>query len=198
MKVFLIRHAESEANVGNKTSHPSDISITIKGKSQSLELADEITDIPDLIIVTQYLRTTQTALPLLRKFPTAKVETWPLYEFTFLSPNSCRNTNSKERLPMVNEYWEKCDPDFIHGIGAESFNQFIERIHGCLQKLSWTEYGFITIFTHGHVIRAIKLLMDFEQPTSRISMKLYRDIMLTYPVYNSKIFEVELLNNKTN
>lgn len=100
MKVFLIRHAESESNVGNKTSDPSTISITEKGKSQSLELANKINDAPDLIIVTSYLRTTQTAMPLINKFPATKVETWPLHEFTFLSPSLCENTNSNERLPM--------------------------------------------------------------------------------------------------
>src|SRR5215831_4449673 len=127
MRVFLIRHAESESNVGSKTSDPSAISITEKGKEQSFELANKIIEAPNLIIVTSYIRTTQTALPLMQKFSNVRVETWPLHEFTFLSPGLCQNTNSKERLPMVNEYWERCDADFIHGIGAESFNQFIKR-----------------------------------------------------------------------
>jgi broad specificity phosphatase PhoE len=193
MKIFLIRHAESESNAGNKTSDPSTISITEKGSSQSSELANKITDAPDLIIVTSYLRTIQTASPLIKKFPATKVETWPLHEFTFLSPNLCWNTNSKERLPMVNEYWEKCDANFIHGSGAESFNQFIERVRGCIQRFRSMNHNFTTIFTHGHVIRAIRLLMDFNQFNSEISMKLYRDNMLKLPVYNSEIFELSLL-----
>jgi broad specificity phosphatase PhoE len=192
MKVFLIRHAESESNKGSKTSDPSTISITEKGKLQSVELANKITERPDLIIVTSYVRTAQTAKPLIKKFPGVKVETWPLHEFTFLSPSLCRNTNSKERLPLVNEYWEKCDPDFVHGIGAESFNQFIERVHRCVQRLSSMGYRFITIFTHGHVIRAFRLLIDFEQTTSQVSIKLYRDRMLKHPVHNSEIFEAVL------
>jgi broad specificity phosphatase PhoE len=192
MKIFLIRHAESESNVGSKTSDPSIISITEKGRAQSFELANKITDAPDLIIVTSYVRTAQTALPLIKKFLGVKVETWPLHEFTFLSPSLCRNTNSKERLPMVNEYWEKCDPDFIHGIGAESFNQFIERVQGCIQRFNSMNHKFVTIFAHGHVIRAIRLFMDSNQTTPEILMRLYRDNIPMIPVYNSEIFEVTL------
>lgn len=92
----------------------------------------------------------------------------------------------------MNEYWEKCDTDFIHGIGAESFNQFIERVDGCIQRLSSMKNDFITIFTHGHVIRAIRLLIDFDYATYKNSMKLYRDNMLKLPVHNSEIFEVYL------
>jgi broad specificity phosphatase PhoE len=190
MKVFLIRHAESESNTGGKTSDPETISITQKGRAQALELTSKITEAPDLIIVTSYIRTTQTATPLIEKFPAVKVETWPLHEFTFLSSGLCQNMNSKDRMPMVNEYWEKRDSDFVHGIGAESFNQFIRRIQECVRRLSSMNEDFVTVFTHGHVIRAIRLLADCNQ--SEISMRLYRDSIPKLPIYNSEIFEITL------
>jgi hypothetical protein len=49
------------------------------------------------------------------------VEIWPLQEYDFLSPTTCVNTTIHERKPMVMNYWSKCDPDLVHGDGAESF-----------------------------------------------------------------------------
>ena len=187
MKLTLIRHAESEANAGYATSDPADICLTELGKRQAIELAQQFNEPPDLILVTSYKRTQQTAQPLIEKFPLTPVEVWPLHEFTFLSPASCKNTTVQDRLPMVQQYWERCDPFFVHGEGAESFEQFSKRVAESMKVLTRLNKGDVLAFTHGQVMR---LLLQFEHiGLQNISgaMRYFRDIMLDWEIPNSEM-----------
>jgi broad specificity phosphatase PhoE len=85
--IFLVRHAESKANIGLPTSDPATIGITENGKYQSAKFAEEIKIAPDLIVTSRYVRTLQTAQPLIEKYPQANLETWSIHEFTYLSPS---------------------------------------------------------------------------------------------------------------
>jgi broad specificity phosphatase PhoE len=44
---------------------------------------------------------------------------------------------------------------FIHGTGAGSFIQFIDRIENCLSLIETSKAQNIYIFTHGYVLRII-------------------------------------------
>ena len=55
--IWLIRHAESLANIGGVTSTPREIPLSDNGLRQADELADAINVRPDLIIVSPYART---------------------------------------------------------------------------------------------------------------------------------------------
>ena len=174
---FLIRHAESAANAGLKTSDPASIPLTRDGVSQAEELAVKFPYEPDLIIFTPYVRTKFTALPLINRFPDADIEIWPMHEFTFLSPELCRDTTSVERLPMVKEYWDACDPDFVHGDGAESFNQFANRVTDCVTVLKSLNKR-VALFTHEQVMRYVKMSRDgfvdmksFNESYKRVSFR---------------------------
>ena len=74
--VLFIRHSESVANAGKKTSDPALIEITDLGKKQAIGIANAIEYPPELIITSPYLRTKQTALPTIKKYPNAKHEEW--------------------------------------------------------------------------------------------------------------------------
>jgi probable phosphoglycerate mutase len=159
MKTLYIRHAQSEANAGGRTIDPGSIATTETGYTQSVSLAEEMSEQPDMIIVSPYIRAQQTALPLCQKYPNCQMEVWPLQEFTFLSPVICRNTTPNERRPLVEKYWKLCDPDFIHGEGAESFNQFRERINQAVNGINALKLNNVTVFTHEQVILLIKLML---------------------------------------
>lgn len=187
MKILLIRHAESEANAGLKTSDPAAIPLTEKGKSQAIKLAGQFNEAPDLIIITSYLRTRQTAQPLIDKFPSVPVEVWPLHEFTFLSPLACQNTSVQDRLPMVKDYWSRCDPFFIHGEGAESFDQFSTRVKEVWEKLKDLRHSSITIFTHGQVMRFLKQYLEEGDLHIGDAMQHLEKNKLTRPIQNAEM-----------
>lgn len=127
-EVWFIRHAESEANAGLVSSSPSMIPVTQKGLEQAKILSGQLTEAPGLFIITSYIRTGQTAMPTLQKFPNVPVEVWPMHEYNFLSPDTCTGTTAAQRKPMVDAYWQRCQPDYIHGNGAESFIEFKDRV----------------------------------------------------------------------
>ncbi|MBI3219918.1 MAG: histidine phosphatase family protein [Bacteroidetes bacterium] len=187
MKILYIRHAQSEANAGGRTIDPVSIPITETGYAQSVSLAEEISEQPDLIIVSPYIRTQQTALPLSQKYPKCQMEVWPLHEFTFLSPVICRNTTPKDRRPFVEKYWKSCDPDFIHGEGAESFNQFRKRISEAINDINGLKLNNLIVFTHEQVILLIKLMVLDKQ----FSMADYREKVMNESIKNTEIFKVE-------
>jgi probable phosphoglycerate mutase len=187
MKILYIRHAQSEANAGGRTIDPVSIPITETGYAQSVSLAEEISEQPDLIIVSPYIRTQQTALPLCQKYPNRLMEVWPLQEFTFLSPVICKNTTPKERRPLVEKYWKLCDPDFIHGEGAESFNQFRERISLAINGINAINLDTVIVFTHEQVILLIKLM----QLAKQFSMADYREKVMNESIENTEIYKVE-------
>lgn len=188
MKLTLIRHAESEANAGYATSDPADICLTELGKRQAIELAQQFNEPPDLILVTSYKRTQQTAQPLIEKFPLTPVEVWPLHEFTFLSPASCKNTTVQDRLPMVQQYWERCDPFFVHGKGAESFHEFMFRVGKCLADLRILHNNSVVMFTHGYVIRLIhQVIGSVENLTPDQVMIRVKNYTGNLPLHNCSI-----------
>lgn len=150
---WLIRHGESAANAGERTADPASIPLTALGWQQAHSLVERLPQ-PDRVIVSQYLRTQQTAAPLLERYPQLQAEIWPIHEFTYLSPALCSNTNQADRQPMVTEYWQRCDPEYRHGPDAESFRMLIERVQTALQRLQ-TLHGISCVFAHGQVIRTM-------------------------------------------
>ena len=191
MNVTLIRHAESEANVGIRTNDPYSIKLTENGHRSAKDLVDRIYNPPDLIIVTPYHRTKQTAFPLIQKYSNVPVEEWALHEFTFLSPELCVNTTMTERLPMVEEYWALCNPSFRHGTGAETFEEFDNRITKSVYRLKSLRHTDIVVFTHGLVMKYVKQLEDLGPMPAYASMKHFRDRMLKFPVANVEMWKYQ-------
>jgi len=164
--IYLIRHAESESNAGGKTANAKDIPLTEKGVQQSLDLVQKIPKKPDLIVVSPYPRTQQTAAPLIEKFPTVSVEIWNVHEFTYLDADRCNGTTITERKVIAEEYLAQNDPDLVHGNGAESFNQMLQRVDELLERLKKIDSSkFVVIFTHALFMRAILARIERKSVT---------------------------------
>lgn len=157
-EIYLIRHAESHANVGVKTADPAGVRLTKQGHQQAVRLAENFEHKPDLIITSPYIRTLQTAQPLLKKYPSVQHEQWPVYEFTYLCPKRCDNTTMEQRIPWATEYWQKCDPHYQDGDGSESFGLFVKRATKTLEKLHQIEHKRIVIFSHMLFISSLNWL----------------------------------------
>lgn len=192
-QIWFIRHGESQANAGQATLNNESITLTDTGHEQARRLAAEITQRPGLIIVTPYIRTQQTAAPTIAKFPGVPVETWPLHEFDYLSPGQCAGTTAAERRAWVEEYWQRCDPDLVHGPGAESFNHFQQRILPQLTQLQQHPAQLLLVFTHGYVIRL--LMQHFEQPnfpSGTLRLQHFVRQQLALNIKNTHIYKVKL------
>ncbi len=164
-QVLLIRHGESEANAGLPTPSPASIRLTAKGHEQAAALAACLTDRPDLIVTSPYLRTQETAAPFIRRHETTPVEVWPVHEFTYLDILRHAGTTENARSAAVAEYWDRSDPLWNDGGGAESFADFIGRIDAALLRLRERVGQTAVVFTHGYVIHALEMRNDHPGET---------------------------------
>ncbi|MEI6279097.1 MAG: phosphoglycerate mutase family protein [Verrucomicrobiota bacterium] len=184
--IRFLRHAESAANAGLPTSDPNEIPLTDKGKAAA-ELAALEYDgpTPELIVVSPYLRAKQTAVPFIARFPEAKVETWPVYEFTYISPERCVKTTFAKRRPMVEDYWRKASTDYVDGPRAESFEEFIARVKDAVAKLLAREEKSILVVSHETFILAVQFYeQPTENPSNRDSMCGFHHFILDWWVDN--------------
>jgi broad specificity phosphatase PhoE len=189
-EVWFIRHAQSEANAGLSTSIPGNIPLTSYGREQAQALSDLITFAPHLFVVSPYIRTQQTAEPVLRKFPNVPLEIWPIHEYDFLSPIQCADRTVEQRKPWVKNYWDQCEVSYVHGEGAESFALFKNRVLECVKRLENSEHEFIIVFAHGHVMRAIwQYFITKNTVIDNDCMRYFRDKMKYLPVSNTGIFK---------
>jgi probable phosphoglycerate mutase len=155
-QVFLIRHGESESNAGGRTHAPHATGITTRGQAQAGRLATLWNfGEPQLIVTSPFVRTQHTAEPFIERFSAARREEWPVEEFTQLCPREWLGTTHVERAPKVAEYWDRADPHYCDGPGAESFTTLFKRVRGLLSRASETKEDHIVIFTHGTFMQAV-------------------------------------------
>lgn len=185
--VWLIRHGESQSNIGDSTKYSRVSSLTELGHKQAEEILSAFLAFdkaPSLIITSKYDRSTQTALPTIKHFPDARWEQQRrVHEFTYLSINNCQHTTREERRPLAEKFWSNSDPMHKDGDGAESFEQFINRAYEVIEQLRFSKEDFIAMFTHGQFIQAILWLLD-ASPTrlDSSSKESFRRFCAEYPI----------------
>lgn len=187
-EIWLIRHAESTANAGAVSHDPQTIPLTELGWQQARQLVDQFEQTPDLIISSPFLRAQQTAAPTRTVFYATPYQVWPIQEFTYLDPKSCIGTTAAQRKERVQAYWQKNDPTYIDGEGAESFSMMLNRARTMLAQLN-EQHGFILVFGHGQVMRATQLIRDYPEASDELLMQLFRQAP---PIPNAYILPFEL------
>ena len=164
--IWLIRHAQSESNAGLPTSDPAGIALTPLGHQQAEHIPAAFREPPALIVTSPYIRTKQTARPTVRAFPGVPQDEWPVHEFTYLSLDHRRGTTPKQREPLLHAFWERCDPAYCDGTGAESFGDLMQRVQSMLDLTVRCDAGLLAIFSHGLFARALFWwLLSTPQPT---------------------------------
>jgi len=191
--VWLIRHGESLSNAGRSTLSPAFTGLTSLGMMQAEAIAQVFPRSPSLIVRSKYLRTRETALPTIRRFPGAMWEEWPdVHEFTYLSWSHSGGTTEQERQRYVDAFWKRNDPTYFDGEG-ETFIQFMSRVTSALEKLRYGKKDFIAVFTHGYFMRAVWWYLQ-NRPTRIDSkgMEEFRRLRFTLDVPNGAILPIKL------
>ena len=156
-EVWFIRHSESVANAGGRTKEAPTYPLSELGFRQAEQLAAALHAEPDLIVVSPYVRARQTAEPVLRRFPKARVEEWPVQEVQYLDPALCVDTTQEDRRALSDAYWQRCDPHHA-APGAESFVEFSMRVGDAIERAMRRAERRIFVFCHGQVMQAIAWL----------------------------------------
>ncbi len=193
--VWLIRHGESEANAGLPTAEPENIKLTQKGHQQARQIASCFTEQPSLIVTSPFYRTKQTAEPLLERFPSTPQAEWQIQEFNYLATARRKNTTLAQRIPMAEEYWQRCDPFYADGAGAESFAEMMNRVHILKKQVQQFEEGFVAVFSHGMLMRIfLWALLTNSVEVSAENMRRSRILLDIVQIPNGAILELQTQN----
>jgi probable phosphoglycerate mutase len=190
-EIWLIRHGESESNAGLPTFDTTRIALTPTGIAQAEHVVAAFTRPPSLIVTSPYLRAIQSAQPTIVHFPQARLEEWPVHEYTYLSLASRHNTTLHERKPQIDAYWERCEPQYVDGAGAESFAALVARAKQIMERIKRLEDDFVAIFSHGLFIRTllwVQLAGSVEIDAAM--MRRYRSFISGFSAPNASILKL--------
>jgi 2,3-bisphosphoglycerate-dependent phosphoglycerate mutase len=192
-RIFLVRHGQSVANAGGAAPDHITNPLTELGHAQAKAFAEGFDWIPKLFLHSPFLRTRQTAEPLLQRFPDVPVEEWPIHEFTYLEPTRHNGTNETQQMPHILKYWERPDPAYLDGPGAETFTQFLDRARSAILRFAqMAPGGCVVVFTHGFMMQAIRLLLLFPDATDAELMRNFRRFHSHNFVENTGVAEFEV------
>lgn len=189
-EIWLIRHAESKANAGFRTSAPAQVTLTKRGFLQADIIAALFKQPPALVVVSPYLRTRQTAEPLLAKFPDVPVETWEMQEFTYLSLEKTRNSTFAERKPLADAFWRRNDPLYSDGAGAESFADFWQRARNAIERITNDAPDKTVIFCHAQFLRAMLWQMLATENVTPEIMQAFNLFMRAIKIPNAAVVKL--------
>ncbi len=193
MRAIFVRHAESMENAGEPCGEFALIPITAKGKQQALALAENWSETPTLIVCSSFLRTQQTAHPTINRFGSVEVEVWPVHEFTNLNPARWNGSLQAERLPHVQAFWNRCDPEFRDGDTAENFMDLLDRARQTLARLqSLPLNACIYIFSHGYFMNAVRSLVSDPKLSDTERMRRFVPLFTASPIRNTQRLELSL------
>lgn len=165
-RFWLIRHGQSEGNVGLPIAYRGSPPLTDLGHKQAKATAKWFPTTPDLIVTSPYLRTGQTAEPLQRRFPNVAHQEWEIQEFSPLSAEKYAGRSARERSDDLRAYYERSDPFYVDGDKAESLSMLAKRSDAFFAQLKREPFDHAAIFTHGMFMRA--LVWQWLNPTRRL------------------------------
>ena len=182
-EVFFIRHGERKDAVEGTRARPVPelVSLSQKGRYQSFALCAELArneKKPDLIVLSPFRRTLETALPAIQHFHDTPVEMWDdAGEFTYLTPSLVQGTTAAERFGYKNGYWQECNPS-RKDTYAESFSEFVQRVRKVLDKLSaLPPETRVYLFSHEQFIHTARLIAAFPKAHDKELMRMFKITM---------------------
>lgn len=188
IRLTLVRHGQSRANIGESFDDHTQIPLTDLGHEQARKIGDSWSRRPSHILRSPFLRTHQTAEPTISRFPTIPVDILPMEEFTYLSPDLLKGSSWQERKPDVRAYWDALDPDLVHGTGAESFSMLIGRVRTVLARVEQEGRPWSVAFTHGQFMQAVRVVV--ENPGEPLVVLMERLFLARLPD-NTECYDLE-------
>ncbi|MDR3502397.1 MAG: phosphoglycerate mutase family protein [Legionella sp.] len=189
LKLWLVRHGESSINAGIWSTNPADARLTLLGQEQAQTAAASITETPDLIICSPFIRAKESANYIGQNWPTTPLSIWAIQELIYLSPTKMFPLSPAERKARIADYWQKADPCYCDGDDAESFANFLERVRQFHSQII-QQQGFVVVVGHGLFFQAFQLgLTHGFEPTSDW-IRLFRQYETTQPIKNSEWLKI--------
>lgn len=189
LKLWLVRHGQTEVNSGNWSANPAQTQLTQVGNEQAQNAAAQVHEAPDLLLVSPLVRARQTMQFFSNRWPDTCLTTIPIEEFIYLSPSRLATLSAAERKEAVKAYWLRSDPLYCDGEDAESFATFLQRVR-VFHKYIMRQEGFVIVVGHGQFFKAFTLGLHYGFSVSSVWMCLFREKETTDPIKNGDIVKM--------
>ena len=180
MKIYFIRHGESEFNALSLRQHGR-VDLSEQGKRQAQFVAKRFLKLPvDVILCSDYARTKQTA-EVIRQMIKKKIEYTKLLREvkrpTEIEGKHIHDPEAIKIMSLIHEH--ELDPNW-HYSDEENFFELKRRVGYFLEFLSKREEQHILVVTHGLFIRyIIGIFLFSENFTVEIANKMYHFFKLS-------------------
>jgi broad specificity phosphatase PhoE len=176
-RIVMLRHGESEANIGMRSTNSVAVPLTFVGREKAKVAAREWhAAAPQLIVTSIYRRAIETADIFSEVFRGAKrLRSQTIGPFMNLSPSRFDGTTRAERALAVREFWARCDASYRDAPDSETFEEYFVQVHNGIKFLENLPYEVILVVTHGHFMQlaleirkrpsasASDLIVDFDK-----------------------------------
>jgi len=187
--LYLIRHAQSEANAGDISKPERDIALSPLGREQAQALVARLPR-SNHVYVSELRRTHETAAPYCRAHGITPQVLPQLNEFSCLAFDRIRGMDGTARRPLADAYWQRADPLECTGAGADSFAAFNQRLSAFLAHYPQLEDGSL-LFGHGIWIGLLAWrLLGFSAETAA-DMAAFRRFQTGLPMPNTAVWQLQ-------
>ena len=187
--LYLIRHAQSEANAGGISKPERDIALSPLGREQAQALVARLAR-SNHVYVSELRRTHETAAPYCRAHGITPQVLPQLNEFSCLAFDRIRGMDGAARRPLADAYWQRADPLECTGAGADSFAAFNQRLSAFLAHCPQLEDGSL-LFGHGIWIGLLAWrLLGFSAETAA-DMAAFRRFQTGLPMPNTAVWQLQ-------
>ena len=187
--LYLIRHAQSEANAGGISKPERDIALSPLGREQAQALVARLPR-SNHVYVSELRRTHETAAPYCRAHGITPQVLPQLNEFSCLAFDRICGMDGTARRPLADAYWQRADPLECTGAGADSFAAFNQRLSAFLAHYPQLEDGSL-LFGHGIWIGLLAWrLLGFSAETAA-DMAAFRRFQTGLPMPNTAVWQLQ-------
>lgn len=191
MRLFIVRHGETEWNVSKKMQGCKDSPLTVKGKTNARLLGESLGDINfDKVYCSPLGRANETATLILAN-KDVRIEMHDAIREMSFGCWEGMEQNEIESLYPIQKYnfWNR--PDLYQSIDGESFEDVIERVKNFLDFICNKKHQNVLIVSHTIVIKAIYSLVKGDPLNKFWSPPYIHDTCLTVIDWNE--FEKKII-----
>jgi alpha-ribazole phosphatase len=188
--VYLIRHGQSQANVGGITLANPVVPLTELGQLQAQALAALLPATAVKIWASPFKRALDTAAPYCARLGRSAATHDDLREFETVDTAQMSGSSSAEREAVVARYWIRSDPEQRTGPAAETFREFHDRVARARTRFLPSLPDGTLIFGHGMWMALLFWQIWGFEKIDHIGMSLFRRFQLGFPTPNTSVYRL--------
>ncbi len=162
MKIYLVRHGQTDYNLRNLLQGSTDNPLNETGRQQARHLARVLADVPFEVIYSSPLKRALETAEIIRE---SNVNRPPILldeRLREIDMGEWEGRYYPAILEENREYFERVweDPFLYAPPGGESFSRFVSRLRDFLDDLREKEHNLVLIVAHQMVNSAIRILLE--------------------------------------